>query len=151
MTVLLWMMTALGVLVTAGCAQGTHRRWTVTRSRRNRSLSPEAPVAAEQRRPAGPPTPSIELTTPSAAPAGTAPAREIVVPRPPIESGPIGTPQRLISAPPQNGGLSIGMDDELAISVYNEPDPLRKDRRSFDPAGYLVPLGWRSRAGADSR
>src|SRR5438046_10619798 len=100
MTVLLWMMTALGVLVTAGCAQWNPAPLRVTEVKAQPVPSPEAPVAAAAAPPAEPPAPSIELTTPSAAPAGTAPAREIVVPRPPIESGPIGTPQRLISAPP---------------------------------------------------
>ena len=120
MTLLFWMMTALGALVTAGCAQPPPL--TVTEVKAQSVPSPEAPLAAAAAPPAEPTTPSIELTAPSAAPSGTAPAREVVVPRPPIESGPIGTPQRLISAPPQNGDYRIGTDDELAISVYNEPD-----------------------------
>jgi polysaccharide export outer membrane protein len=124
MTLLLWMITTLGVLVMAGCALWTPPPpLTVTDVKAQPVPSPEAPVAAAAARPAEPPTPPIESTTPpSAAPAGTAPAREIVVPRPPIESGPIGTPQRLISAPPQSGDYRIGQDDELAISVYNETD-----------------------------
>ena len=81
-------------------------------------------------------TPSIELTAPSAAPAGTAPAREVVVPRPPIESGPIGTPQRLISAPPQNGDYRIGTDDEIG-DIRLQRAGFSEGRRSFDPAGNI--------------
>jgi hypothetical protein len=86
MTLLLWMMTALGVLVTAGCAQWNPPPLKVTEVKAQPVPSSEAPVAAAAAPPAEPPTPSIELTTPSAAPAGTAPAREIVVPRPQLRA-----------------------------------------------------------------
>ncbi len=122
MTLVLWMMTVLGALVAAGCAQWNPPPVTVTDVKVQPMPSLGSPVAAAAAPPAEPPASSEELTKSSVAPAATALAQEIVVPRPPIESAPIATPPRLITAPPQNGDYRIGQDDELAISVYNEAD-----------------------------